>query len=389
MVWIDPRTLFAAVTFLILANGAVLSVIYGDLSGRLRAAVRDWQIGTVMLAIGCASYITSGYMPRTLMLMSANGFMMFGLTFYLCALQRFYNRPCLRSQFLPAVLGVLAIFCFSELYPHFGMRMLLAWFVKFSIIVLCLLVLVRNGQKDSSNSRKMLLVLLFMAATYGTLRCFYYVTTYFSEQIAIETHADFLNLLTPFVLSLLPVTGTTAFVLMCTDDLRRQLERAATTDYLTSLPNRRALVESGNAAFREARGDGGGLGVAILDVDHFKVINDSYGHDVGDKALTHLAQLFSGEARRRDMIARCGGEEFVVLLRGVNRQGAMSFIERLRKAVESEPYQDGANILSLTISAGLSMYRPEDADFDDILRRADNGLYLAKARGRNRVEMMV
>lgn len=388
MVWIDPQILFAAVTFSILANGAVLTVIYGDLSGRLRAAARDWQIGTVMLAVGCASFILSGYTPRTLMLMAANGAIMFGLTFYLCALERFYDRPRCGWQFLPALAGTLAVFWFSEIYPHFGVRMLLVSSVQFYIIVSCLVVLLNNGRDDTSNSRKMLMALLALAISYGTVRAIYYISVHFGQDIAIENHEDWINLLAPFVLSLLPVTGTTAFVLMCTDNLRRQLEKAAATDYLTSLPNRRALVDSGKEAFEEARGDGSGLGVAILDVDHFKVINDSYGHDIGDKTLMHLAQLLSGEARRRDMIARCGGEEFVVLLRGADARGALSFIERLRNTVENEPYRDGANIMPLTISAGLSMYRPEDVEFDDILRRADNGLYLAKSGGRNRVEMV-
>ncbi|WP_413251135.1 GGDEF domain-containing protein [Shinella zoogloeoides] len=173
---------------------------------------------------------------------------------------------------------------------------------------------------------------------------------------------------------------------MCSDRLQRGLERAADTDYLTGLPNRRSLARAGVEAFLSARQAGGGLCLAVFDIDKFKAINDTYGHDAGDRVLVHVANRLRAGLRPADLIARTGGEEFVVLFRDMAEADGLAIVERMRAAVENGGFSADGEGIALTVSAGLAARATRDETYDDLLRRADAALYRAKANGRNRVE---
>ncbi|MBL9108229.1 MAG: GGDEF domain-containing protein [Myxococcales bacterium] len=192
-----------------------------------------------------------------------------------------------------------------------------------------------------------------------------------------------LNVATPIFAAMLPVIGTTAFTLMCSEKIRRNWEIAASTDYLTGLANRLTLGAEATRRWEE-RAE---LAVAVVDIDHFKSINDRYGHDTGDLALKHVASCLAGACRRDDLPARQGGEEFVVVFRGLDASKAEEAGERLRTAVAKEPFVTGDVHLDLTVSVGIAARTPRDGSFDDVVRRADTALYRAKDRGRNRVEI--
>ena len=177
--------------------------------------------------------------------------------------------------------------------------------------------------------------------------------------------------------------GTTAFVLLCSDRMRRQLEITAATDDLTGLANRRTLIAHGKARFRSHEAKRQGLAIAVLDLDAFKSINDSHGHEAGDQALVHVAECLRQAARKLDLVARSGGEEFVVIMEGLDGDEAGAAVERMRCAVEAELFRAGTVLVPITVSAGVAVALPGDKSFDDILRRADNALYQAKANGRN------
>ncbi|QIG49327.1 GGDEF domain-containing protein [Nordella sp. HKS 07] len=190
-------------------------------------------------------------------------------------------------------------------------------------------------------------------------------------------------------MTVLPAISTTAFALMCSDRIRRQWEHAASTDHLTGLANRRTLTEVGNERFAIAKIKGPSLAAAVLDIDNFKAINDTHGHEDGDKALIHVAFRLQVGTRKSDFIAQAGGEEFVVLMTGLDAASAGAAAERLRLTVEQDIFSIGDEAIPLTVSIGVALYDEDDRNFADMLRRADKALYLAKSRGRNRVELAV
>ncbi len=175
--------------------------------------------------------------------------------------------------------------------------------------------------------------------------------------------------------------------------LRRTLEaraRQAATDALTGLPNRRAFDRQFNAEFKRARRFAEGLSVLLIDVDHFKHINDQHGHLFGDDVLRNLAgTLRASLPRQFDILARFGGEEFAVVLPHTDREAALLVAERLRTAVENMSIRTATGPRVVTISIGIghlaTRVSPEPLTTHDLLDEADRCLYESKRQGRNRV----
>lgn len=160
----------------------------------------------------------------------------------------------------------------------------------------------------------------------------------------------------------------------------------AMTDALTGLPNRAALIERLEQEVARWERSGGDLLLAVLDVDHFKRINDDFGHLAGDKVLKIIASELSKRLRKTDFIARYGGEEFVVLLPATPLEGGRRLLDLLRGAVEACPFHFKGERLVITCSAGLTAFRTDERS-DAVFERADQALYRAKRGGRNRLEV--
>ncbi|HMM63886.1 MAG TPA: GGDEF domain-containing protein [Mesorhizobium sp.] len=382
----EAGTVFTAVSLMMLANGVVLAVASHDWPAALRPAAIYWQAGTMLIAAGCAVFAFGAPLPRPVMLVGANGFIVFGLTAYYAALQQFDGIRPARWQFLPAVAATACVAWFSTVTPNFQIRIVVVSVVWVWLLLASISTLLGGWHGATSLSRKILTGIFVLVTTYAVARLIVYLQMAPGPDFAVESGENWLNLLSPIFMTLLPVVGTTAFLLMCSDNLRRQLETAASTDYLTGLPNRRTLAKCGAERFRKAREHGTGLAVAVLDIDNFKAINDAHGHDVGDRALVHVAGHLHAQIRKADMIARTGGEEFAVLLADPDHAAAIAAVERMRRAVEQAQFNTGTARLSVTISAGVAVYRAGDTAFEDMLLRADQALYMAKSAGRNRVE---
>jgi two-component system cell cycle response regulator len=170
------------------------------------------------------------------------------------------------------------------------------------------------------------------------------------------------------------------------DKLREQsaeFDRMSRTDALTGLYNRRHLQERLRQACSAALRRGHAVGVVMVDIDHFKWVNDSEGHQGGDDVLREVTRRMQGEVRDEDVIGRWGGEEFLVILPETEPGGAGVLAERVRKAIADEPFDRGDHQLAVTISAGCAA--EPIGDTDDLIKRADAALYQAKAAGRNQV----
>jgi diguanylate cyclase (GGDEF)-like protein/PAS domain S-box-containing protein len=182
--------------------------------------------------------------------------------------------------------------------------------------------------------------------------------------------------------------GTVVGVMADVTERRYMLEemcRLARTDSLTGLWNRGYFMELAAREVAGSRRRGSGLSLLILDLDYFKGVNDTYGHDVGDRALIETARRMHASVREIDVVGRYGGEEFVVLLPDADMTAACAVAERILDNLRSEPVECGGARLDLTASIGLTSMLVED-DLDALLKFADIALYAAKKKGRDRTE---
>ena len=168
-------------------------------------------------------------------------------------------------------------------------------------------------------------------------------------------------------------------------DEAARLEDLANLDGLTGLANRRQLNVIAHRDFERARREKTPMAIILLDIDRFKRVNDDFGHDIGDRAICHVANICRDSKRSTDFVARIGGEEYVILLPDTTSEGAMVISERIRRRVEANPLIINGSQLGLTVSAGVAELDNSCGDFAGLMKRADRLLYEAKAQGRNRV----
>jgi diguanylate cyclase (GGDEF)-like protein len=171
------------------------------------------------------------------------------------------------------------------------------------------------------------------------------------------------------------------------EEQNAELERLANTDYLTDLYNRRRFFNTAEVEFAEAVRSGDPISITLIDLDHFKQVNDTHGHLVGDRVLVHIAHLIRSNCRKSDVAARYGGEEFAILHPSLDRENAFRVAERIRKEVEANPFLHEKDEIGMTLSAGVVDTRicKDCLRVDDVLSRADVALYRAKDGGRNQV----
>lgn len=167
-----------------------------------------------------------------------------------------------------------------------------------------------------------------------------------------------------------------------------QLERLASTDALTGLPNLRMFMDVAGRELRRIRRYGGQAAIAMIDLDHFKQVNDSYGHRGGDDALRAFAAVSGEILRETDLLARIGGEEFAAILPGVDQLEALAILERMRVAVQEVEVVSAGRSIDITASFGLSEMLPQDGSVEESIARADAALMVAKRSGRNQVRRL-
>lgn len=195
-----------------------------------------------------------------------------------------------------------------------------------------------------------------------------------------------LNVSSAYVQGLLALTQQLTLIGLVATRLVGDLRRSSRHDALTGLLNRGAMDELLSTEARRAARLGEPFCVLMVDVDHFKAINDVDGHAAGDRALQHLATLLGAQMRDIDRVGRWGGEEFVVLMPATRLEDAASLAERLRGRAEAMPLRWHERELPVTLSIGVAQWHPADETHAALLLRADAALYRAKAGGRNRIE---
>jgi len=390
----DPRTLLFAAALFMLLNGGVLGLMHRSLSPDVRPSAVDWRIGTLLIAGGILLLSVQDGLPPAFIHPVANGTVIAGLALYWRSMRRLAGLPAHPLTWLPVAIAVAGIYWFAAVTPSHAARVVIGCLALVVYLFAAAWTLQRGGstgrgatfEPDAETSRAVLTAAFLIVGVFLLFRAGYFALQP-QENANLLTAGAWITVATTLLVAILPVIGTTAFLLICSDRLRRQWEHAAATDYLTGLPNRRSIIGTGDARFNAARRAGAPFAVAVIDIDHFKTINDSFGHDAGDLALKHIAALLEQHCRGPHMVGRQGGEEFVAVLEDAGEEVARAVAERVRAAVEASPLALEQGEVKMTISIGVGVIAPADMKFDVVLRRADQALYVAKEGGRNRVVM--
>ena len=375
----DVSTAMIVTSALTLAVGASLAVAVSRYPDRLRQAMHIW-IGGLLLQIPVfLMFGLLGALPGTAAIVMANALFAFAYAEMGRAVRVFSGGDARTTHFEMVLIALLIAvpIVFGYFFPA------PRWRLAFGAPVLAALslsvarsVLARDGT--------------LRAADYLTGGLFVASTVPMLLRAAIEIAAPWIDIDAARELSRnlffltgsgLPLIGTIGFLLMCNDRINDELSRLAMLDPLTGVFNRRGLD-----VLLPAR-DERLTALAICDLDRFKRINDEHGHAAGDEVLRRVAHLLGSVLRAGDGVLRWGGEEFLLVLPGVELGRAQRIVERARAWVEHEPIElSSGRVLSVTISVGVAERRPAEPR-DAAIARADEALYLAKDRGRNRVEL--
>lgn len=188
------------------------------------------------------------------------------------------------------------------------------------------------------------------------------------------------------------IAATAGYALIIRDasgkqNARENLLKASTTDHLTGVANRKAFFDAAEIELRRDKRSPRPISLIVLDADHFKRINDTYGHPAGDTVLRHLAQTMKTQLREMDVVARIGGEEFAILLPSSNLETAKAVAERIRTEIGASTVSVDGRDIHYTVSLGICTVDGDVKELDDMLKQADQALYAAKRNGRDRVEI--
>jgi diguanylate cyclase (GGDEF)-like protein len=386
----DPLTALAIISVLVLMTGGLLALMNRDFPADLQPSARDWCAGAVVFAIGTALLAAQNLVPPAWVLPVANGCILLGYTLYWRAVRRFCGLHDVTWIFATTAAVVICVVFFTAISPNFAVRVVLVSAAIAGVSFGGAYTLLRHPPSHAAVSHKVLLWVFLLNGAVMAARSLYFAALQPAGSTVLDAHSWVTSVIS-VTGTFLPVLGTVAFLLLCTERVRRRWEYAASTDELTALMNRRTILSAGEASFAQARSANKPFSVGVVDVDHFKSVNDRFGHEAGDKALKHVAALLSANCRGLNKVGRLGGEEFVVLLPFADPFDAATAAERLRYALESTPLQLSAlaEPLRLTASIGVASQTGADRDLSELLGRADRALYAAKGAGRNRVEVAV
>ncbi|CAN7421720.1 GGDEF domain-containing protein [Acidovorax sp. LjRoot129] len=346
--------------------------------------LRLWTWAFLGGAVLCATLLFRAHLPEVasvVLTQTANA-----LAAYLCwqGSRAYMGRPPSPHGYAAAVLA--AVLCiavyFTLVQPHAGARFALAGCVAATCFLLTARTVARGGFRNMP-ARYLFAGMVGVHGVFVLVRPLLF-------RLAAPSDAGLLVQISQFVL----LEATVALVMIAfgtlmliNEFITTELRHLAEVDPLTSVFNRRAFLALLDKGLATAQHSQAALPVLVMDLDHFKKINDTWGHRSGDDALRHFVMLAQRCLRKEDVMGRLGGEEFAIFLPSTDRQGAGAVAERLRALVETQPPAIDGGSTPLTVSIGIALSASNDSA-QSVLQRADEAMYVAKKLGRNRVEFV-
>lgn len=380
---IDPQTLALVLVFLMAQAAAAL--LFLALGHPQERGIRHAGFAILTQALGAAVVLVlRNSLPSALVIGLGNALLLGGTCYLFIAVRLFYGRRF--SFWHPAAAGALVCFAFLKiafLHENALARLALA---SLMLGLVCLAVAWEFGRKSRDEvwaGPRWLCAGLFLG--FGLAELVQSLKLY--RMPAPAGPLDVLSISLPMLVagSVLYAFMGLGLALVLAQRLEARQQRFAQSDLLTGLANRRGFEAYATRVLARARTQGQFTSLLLLDVDHFKRVNDTYGHGAGDLVLESLGDLLHQHLRERDGAGRHGGEELTVLLPDTHQSFAAPVAERIRQAVEAMEVTWEGRVISVTISIGVASTAETDSDLAALYQLADARLYRAKAGGRNRV----
>ena len=378
---LDNRTLIFSLMLVCALMAASLAVV---VRGGERGEIGKWVAALLLQALGWLTVLGRGILPDAVSIVAANLLMAASYALMLAAIAALRGLPWPRGAcLLPPAATALACLL---LVDNFALRV--AWTSLFYSVQFALILRALGAAPEIRQGRARWLLIGATVAAMLALAL---------RAGAALLGADFATLASPvaahpaqmvvFVVALATATvGSLGFILVIMERTDREIRALAMTDSLTQVCNRRAFIERAEQEYAAAQRSRTPLTLLMIDVDHFKRINDDHGHLAGDEVLVEIARELSARLRRQDIIGRYGGEEFCVVAPNTDLAGAHVLAESLRSVLEATPLTPHA--IRVTISIGITVCPATCAacqpDLTTMLGQADAALYEAKRGGRNR-----
>lgn len=349
-----------------------------------RPELRTWTLGCWAFFAGFAMLAARVVLPLWLSVLAGNWLICVGITLYTHSLYRLLKDAPLPRWVLVVLFASLVAVGVMLPWPlHQRTAVVSGLFVV--LLVPAVVVILRHGWQAERSLRTVAVTMLLAAVSLAV------------RAVHAWTHpADYTDLLQAslgqgltFLMSFLCIMGAGfAFVLAVFERVAQQMERLATHDGLTGCLNRSTIDAMLSHELDRSRREREPVSFVLLDLDHFKLVNDQHGHRAGDEVLRSFARTVRERLRASDVFGRTGGEEFGVVLPGTDAAGARRLLEQIRRAVEAMQVRDGrGSTVRITMSAGVAVASPDMAiSGERLYGRADRALYEAKHAGRNRVE---
>jgi len=358
---------------------ALLAVSFSDRRAR---GARLWIAGLLTQLAASPLYALRGCIPDDLSVLVANTFFSLSWVFYLASFDRFFgNRRPIWLYGLPLIPAMAILGGFAQDPRPRTMLITLLFAGQVGMIAATVLARLREFRRH---------VVLMLASGYilaGVSCLLRGVMAFAAPAAAFDPFAPGPLQSVALLLSVPSLTACTlGFVLLHRERVEGEIRHLADIDHLTGLRNRRGFEAVFARELREAAALGSWTSLALVDIDHFKAVNDGCGHAVGDKALAELARILTRELRGGDGVGRIGGDEFCILLSGTAPERAAVVAERLRRAVAEHDWRALGLAVPLTVTIGLASHRGgRDDDGADFMRLADMALLAAKSMARDMV----
>lgn len=353
-------------------------------TGLARISLRLWAAVLGLQALGWVLASLRGQISDWLSIVLANGVLMISYAMTAHALRMLLHVPRrLRLLVAIGVLGWLGIAWFAVVTPDFRMRVYIAALSLGCYLALLAWPLRHALRRGGSIAQRAMLLVLAAAGAVWCWRLDQMILGVDPSRGLLDPTP--INAAIMIYSAVEPVLASIGFLLMYNEAVQAELHRLARTDPLTGTLNRLALDEEAQRLFRQAAEQASELAALMIDADHFKAINDRFGHAGGDHVLAALATCIGGHLRAPDVLGRAGGEEFLVLLPDTDAAGAGTLAERMRQQVARLRPVLAGEAQTITISIGVAARQPQDRHADALIHRADRALYAAKRAGRNRI----
>ncbi len=348
--------------------------------------VRQWLLANLAVVVYLPLLGLRGVIPDSISIVAANGILALSVALYYAGCAHFLGQPPRWNWLLGgALLQVLAVTYWRYGDNNLPLRvMAISTYSAAVCSATAWLMLKHYRGRRSSVHYRLLTVLACIFALSQLVRSIYFCTLS-PVPTDIMLASGWNIMLLCLGAAIMPALSMAA-VLMLHESLQTEAENAANRDFMTGALSRKHLFTTGQQHIMHAAASHQPLTLLLIDLDHFKVINDTFGHAAGDEVLRAFAELVRGHLRGRDALGRLGGEEFAILLPDASVEAAWQVAERLRAQAQQHLVSSSFGNCRYSISIGVAGWHGGES-FDQLCRRADQALYQAKNKGRNRVEV--